>query len=70
MSSSLKAELRLIEELYIPAISEQKETGYVSLKHPETGEILSVHRNDAAGSVVVSTPMKGVLYRLKFKPKG
>lgn len=70
MERDLKSEIKLVEELYIPAIVEQKKTGRVSLKHPETGEVLTVDRNDAAGYLIVSTPIKGVLYRLKFSPKG
>ena len=69
MGDARKEELRLVQELYIPTIVEHQKTGQVTRKHPKSGAVLQVDRNDQVGYVVVSTDIDGILYRVNFKPK-
>ncbi|WP_227272680.1 hypothetical protein [Roseobacter weihaiensis] len=69
MDDTKKEEFRLVQELYIPAIIEHQKTGKVTQRHPKSGAILRVDRNDEVGYAVVSTDIDGILYRVKFKPK-
>lgn len=67
--SRVGEKLEFVENFCIPAIAEQREKGFSTVRHPVSGEILEVERNDKLGFVVVYTKSDGVVYRVNFKPR-